>query len=702
MKEADILIVEDDAIIAHDLLTRLNKVGYRTVATVASGEKALERIAQSLPDLILMDIVLKGRLDGIETVQEIRRQRLSTAVVYLTAYSDEVTLARAKKTEPQGYLVKPVKDYELFTAVDLALIKIQNERREQHLHAVLNTLVRMHRLFIRHENEHELLPALCTLLTENRSYQSAWIMLLDEAGRPLLTVSSNIKGDIKKLEQAVINNTPPRCLQETLAGNEITVTEDIQDFCRECPLVNGYGRSGISSTPIRFKNDTMGILTIALPSNFFHDPEEQGIIRNIASDIGYALHNLRQLQQRKQTEAALHLNRNRLREAQEMASLGYWEIDALTLSITGSDQVYTILQRSPDNPITTRKAFQTLIHPEDRSGAIQAMDALLTDDTPYDLIYRVLMPDGSFKHLHMKARMHRDKLGRPVRVMGTMQDVSMQKKMEQRLLQTEKMATIAGLAAGVAHELNTPLSAILQSIQIIELALDPKNGTARRQAETFNIDLEQLHHFFSACKMDYFLEGIKSSATNASRIINNLLQFSRPKTGEWVKVSAQKMITNSIELARTDYTLKKDYNILNIDFQTEFAPDLGTLYCIPMEIEQVLLNLIKNAAHALTGPGADPSPEPCIILRAFMGDNLVRIDVEDNGRGIRDQDLPHIFDPFYTTKDIGIGTGLGLSVAYGIIKDNHNGRITVKTTVGKGTTMSIHLPVSRQEEEIPT
>ncbi|MCF6188098.1 MAG: response regulator [Desulfobulbaceae bacterium] len=701
MKEANILIVEDDGIIAQDLLTRLNRVGYKSIATVASGEKALERTAQSVPDLILMDIVLKGRLDGIETAQEIRRQRLSTAVVYLTAYSDDVTLTRAKKTEPQGYLVKPVKDFELFTAVDLALIKIQNERREQHLHAVLNTHVRMHRLFIRHENEEELLPALCTLLTENRSYLSAWIMLLDEARQPLLTVSSNIKGDIKKLEQAVINNTPPRCLQETLSGKKVTVTEDLQDFCRDCPLDNGYERSGITSTQIRFKGHLLGILTIALPSDFCRDPEEQKIIRNIASDIGYAIHNLRQLQRRNQAETALNRNRNRLREAQKIACLGYWEIDAVTLDIAGSDQVYTILQRSPENPITTRAAFQALIHPDDRSGAIQAMDALLADDTPYDLVYRVLMPDGSFKHLQMKARMHRDNLGRPVRVMGTMQDVSMQKKMEQRLLQTEKMETIAGLAAGVAHELNTPLSAILQSIQIIELALDPKNGTARKQADKFNIDLKQLHHFFTVCKINYFLEGIKNSATNTSRIINNLLQFSRPKTGEWIKMSVQEMITNSIELARTDYTLKKDYNILNIDFQTEFAPDLDSLYCTPMEIEQVLLNLIKNAVHALTGPGADPSPEPCIILRALMDDNLVRIDVEDNGCGIREQDLPHIFDPFYTTKDIGIGTGLGLSIAYGIIKDNHNGRITVKTTVGKGTTMSIYLPVAGEEEEIP-
>ena len=700
MKNADILIVEDDGIIAHDLLTRLYKVGYRTVSTVASGEKALERIAQSLPDLILMDIVLKGRLDGIETVQEIRRQHFSTAVVYLTACSDEITLNRAKKTEPQGYLVKPVKDYELFTAVDLALIKIHNERREQHLHAVLNTLVRMHRLFIRHEHEAELLPDLCRLLTESRSYQSAWIMLLDENRYPLLTVSSNIKGDIKKLEQGVFNRNPPSCLQETLAGNEVTVTEDIEEFCRDCPLVNGYGRSGITSTPIRFKDHLLGILTIALPSDFCHDPEEQKIIRNIASDVGYAIHNLRQLQQRNQAETALNINRNRLREAQEIADLGYWEIDAVTLDISGSDQVYTILQRNPDHPINTRESFQALIHPEDRKGAIAAMNALLTDDKPYDLIYRVLMPDGSFKHLHMKARMHRDELGRPVRVMGTMQDVSMQKKMEQRLLQTEKMATIAGLAAGVAHELNTPLSAILQSIQIIELALDPENDMSRQQAKQFDIKLEQLHQFFRAGKVDYFLEGIKKSATNASRIINNLLQFSRPKTGEWTKVSAQQMIANSIELARTDYTLKKNYNLLNIDIQTEIASDLCTLYCIPMEIEQVLLNLIKNAAHALTTDAGTSSPAPYIILRAVMDDNLLRIDVEDNGRGITDQDLPHIFDPFYTTKDIGIGTGLGLSVAYGIINDNHNGRITVETTVGKGTTVSIYLPVSRQEEEI--
>ncbi len=702
MKKADILIVENDDTIAHNLLTRLHKVGYREVSTVASGEKALERTAQSLPDLVLMDIVLKGRLDGIETVQEIRRQQLSTAVVYLTAYSDEVSLKRAKKTEPQGYLVKPVKDYELFTAVDLALIKIQNERREQHLRTVLNTLVQMHRLFIRHDDEWELLSALCALLTENRSYMSAWIMLLDEERRPRHTVSSNIKGDIKKLAQAVINKTPPRCLQKTLAGNEVIVTEDIQSFCQDCPLVNGYGRSGITSTPIKFKNNLLGILTIALPDDFCHDQEEQGIIRNIASDIGYALHKIRLQNQRKQAETALNVSRNRLREAQDIAGLGYWEINADTLEITGSDQVYTILQRSPENPITTRAAFQALIHPEDRSAAIQAMDTLLADDTdtPYDLVYRVLMPDGRFKHLHMKARMHRDNRGRPVRVMGVMQDVSIQKKMEQRLMQTEKMATIAGLAAGVAHELNTPLSAILQSIQIIELALDPKNDTAEKQAKQSNIDLEQLRQFFAACKIDYFLDGIKNSATNASRIINNLLQFSRPKTGEWVKISAQEMITNSIELARTDYALKKEYNILNIDFQTEFSHDLGTLYCIPMEIEQVLLNMIKNAVHALTVHGTRPSAR--ITLRVVMDDNLIRIDVEDNGCGITDQDLPHIFDPFYTTKDIGIGTGLGLSVAYGIINDNHNGHITVKTTVGKGTTMSIYLPVTGKEEEVST
>ena len=700
MKDADILIVEDDDIIAHDLLTRLHKIGYRRVSTVASGEKALERLDQSLPDLILMDIVLRGRLDGIETVQEIRKLQLSVAVLYLTAYSDEVTLKRAKKTEPHGYLVKPVKDHELFTAVDLALVKIQNERREKHLHAVLNSLVQIHRLFIHHEYERDLLPAICSLLTKNRGYLSAWIMLLDDRQQPQLTVSSNIKGDIKNLEQAVIDKTLPYCMQEIFAGNEVTITEDLQDFCQDCPLANSYKCFGITSIPIKFKNDFLGILTIAMHADFCHDSEERELIRNIASDIGYALHNLRQLQQRNQAETALTLNRNRLREAQEIAGLGYWEVDAATLEITGSDQVYKILQRNPARPITTRKAFQTLIHPEDRDGVIQAMDDLLADDKPYDLVYRVLMPDGSFKYLHMKARMHRDDQGIPVRVMGTMQDVSMQKKMEQRLLQAEKMATIAGLAAGVAHELNTPLSAILQSIQIIEMALDPKNDTAREQARKFNIDLKQLHQLFSASKVDYFLDGIKDSATNASRIINNLLQFSRPKTGEWTMASIQQIITNSIELARTDYTLKKEYNILNIDFQTEFAPNLGTLYCIPMEIEQVLLNLIKNAAHALTAPGTNP-PVRRIILRAFMDDNLIRIDVEDNGRGIMDQDLPHIFDPFYTTKGIGIGTGLGLSVAYGIINDNHNGRITVKTTVGKGTTMSIYLPVSSRQEEIP-
>ncbi|MEN8199384.1 MAG: PAS domain S-box protein [Thermodesulfobacteriota bacterium] len=260
----------------------------------------------------------------------------------------------------------------------------------------------------------------------------------------------------------------------------------------------------------------------------------------------------------------------------------------------------------------------------------------------------------------------------------------------EQLIMGQKMKTIAGLAAGVAHEINTPLSAILQSIQVIQRGFSSEVSGNRSLAEQHGIDLEKLDNYVQEKELDFFLEGIRSSASNAARIVSDLLQFSRPNRGEVQGVIVEELLDSALTLARADYDLKKRYDIINVEISREYDPELPPLYCVPMEIEQVFLNLLKNAVQAM----AETSElrKPHITLRTLRKDDRMRIEVEDNGPGMDEEIRGQVFDPFYTTKEVGTGTGLGLSVAYGIVQDKHKGKIWVESAAGNGALFIVELP----------
>jgi len=275
-------------------------------------------------------------------------------------------------------------------------------------------------------------------------------------------------------------------------------------------------------------------------------------------------------------------------------------------------------------------------------------------------------------------------------------DISQWKKMEQQLFLTEKMTTIASLAAGVAHEINTPLSAVLQSLELVQRGLDPDNKSNRETATRHNVSLDNLQEYLAEKELGYFIDGARQSALNAGEIIKHLLEFSRPRTEQVRPVDLQEVIHTTLQLARADYALKKEYNILNVDIVEEFSPDLGLVPCVRMEIEQVLLNLIKNAIQAMAVEGTEENPR--LTLRTKNVGNTAHIEVEDNGPGMEEEVKMRIFDPFFTTKDVGKGTGLGLTVSYAIIHDKHLGRIEVSSSPGRGTTFTVILPLRTGEK----
>ncbi len=269
-------------------------------------------------------------------------------------------------------------------------------------------------------------------------------------------------------------------------------------------------------------------------------------------------------------------------------------------------------------------------------------------------------------------------------------DVTQRIQMEQMMVQTEKMMTVGGLAAGMAHEINNPLSGVLQSSQNIMRRLSSDLPASTATAKELGLDLAVMHEFLERRGILGFLEGIREAAERAGRIVADMLAFSRRSTTEFSPLSINELLDTVVRIAASDYDLKKTYDFKKITIIREYQSDLPAVPCDRTEIEQVLLNLIKNAAHAMAGQ-ADRTQQQ-IVLRTRKEVDWVRIEVEDNGPGMSEEVQRRVFEPFFTTKPIGLGTGLGMSVSYYIITEQHKGTISVDSMLGKGSRFVIRLP----------
>ncbi|MBK8753346.1 MAG: PAS domain S-box protein [Candidatus Competibacteraceae bacterium] len=274
-----------------------------------------------------------------------------------------------------------------------------------------------------------------------------------------------------------------------------------------------------------------------------------------------------------------------------------------------------------------------------------------------------------------------------------MDDVTARVRIESMMVQTEKMLSVGGLAAGMAHEINNPLGVILQGCQNTLRRIDPAMPQNRAVAAAIGIDLDRLHRYLEQRQILHFLEGIREAGARAAKIVADMLSFSRRSETHFGLVDLEEMLETVLRLAVSDYDLKKKYDFKRIAIQRDYDPTLRMVHCDKTEIEQVILNLLKNAAQAMAEEGV---PAPTIILRTRREAEYTLIEVLDNGPGMDEKTLKRIFEPFFTTKDVGVGTGLGLSVSYFIVTEQHNGRLSVTSKPGQGACFSIRLPLIRE------
>lgn len=278
--------------------------------------------------------------------------------------------------------------------------------------------------------------------------------------------------------------------------------------------------------------------------------------------------------------------------------------------------------------------------------------------------------------------------GQPAATVVRIEDISQRLKMEELMVQSEKMLTVGGLAAGMAHEINNPLGAILQNLQNVRRRLNTQLPVNQKVAHLTGLNLDQLQHYLELREIPQLMDHIREAGERAAGTISNMLNFSRDHMTDLTPNDLNGIVRNSLVLARNELVLK------TIRITNDLQDDLPLIPCVSGELQQVLVNLIQNALHALDAFNA-PSPEwqPLIEIRSWRDGNHVHLSVSDNGPGVPEHQTPHIFEPFYTTKEVGEGTGLGLSVSYFIVTARHNGTLTYEANKPHGACFHLKLPL---------
>ncbi len=279
-------------------------------------------------------------------------------------------------------------------------------------------------------------------------------------------------------------------------------------------------------------------------------------------------------------------------------------------------------------------------------------------------------------------------------------DISEKVRMEEVLIQNEKMLSLGGLAAGMAHEINNPLAGVMQNANVLNNRLtNPELPANIKAAKSFDTTMESIQGYMKERDIPRMIKAITDSGSRMASIIENMLSFARKGDSSFSTHDPVALLDKSIELAGTDYDLKKEYDFKSIQIKKEYEETLPSIACEGSKIQQVFLNLFNNGAHAMFARSkSENTISPQFILRLSHKKEIrmLQIEIEDNGIGMDKAACKRIFEPFFTTKPVGIGTGLGLSVSYFIITENHKGTIEVVSEPNKGTNFIIRLPLNRK------
>lgn len=277
-------------------------------------------------------------------------------------------------------------------------------------------------------------------------------------------------------------------------------------------------------------------------------------------------------------------------------------------------------------------------------------------------------------------------------VQAIVRDVTEMRRMRELMTQNEKMLSLGGLAAGMAHELNNPLGAVLQSVQNIERRFSESLPSNTQVAGEVGVNLDAVRQYLERRGIDRMLTGIRQAGTRAASIVRNMLEFSDSVDGGREPCRITECVDRAMDLLAAEMRQKQTDLLSGVRIEREFDASALCVPCNRAELEQVLLNVLRNAVQAVQETVRE-GEEGTLRLTTRLEGGYVVVEVEDNGPGVPEADRRRVFEPFFTTRDPGEGTGLGLSVSYFIVTQNHGGEFYVEPAASeKGARFVIRLP----------
>ncbi len=374
-----------------------------------------------------------------------------------------------------------------------------------------------------------------------------------------------------------------------------------------------------------------------------------------------------EIDRRRTAQEALAESEADLKRAQDVAAIGSWKLDIPGDVLTWSDAVYDIFGMPRDEDLHYG-SFLEAVHPDDRD-LVKRSWRLALGGVPYDIEHRILV-DGAVKWVREKAEVDFSPDGSPLTGTGIVQDITRRKaaeneqhKLRQSLAQVSQLSTAGELTTTLAHEINQPLAAILANAQ-----------AARHMIDEPRPDLAELRET---------LDDIISDDKRAREVVQRVRGIMKKDGGAFERMEIAGLIQETVRL------VEKEAFIRNVGIRMESDPSLPQVVVDRIQIQQVLINLLFNAMEAM----ADGGPDRGITVRSAMNDEgRVVVAVEDTGKGIAPEEAAQLFEPFYTTKQGGLG--LGLSISRSIV-EAHGGKLFVRPNPRGGAVFSFTLQAAQ-------
>lgn len=667
--QAHILIVDDEPEIAESLSEYLYRTeGYR-VSVVSDGREAINFLnkairASTAIDLVLLDMRMPA-MSGLDVLDWIRghAEMRYLRVVLLTAASGSQEKVQALSAGADDYITKPYYPRELLARVKTILRTQQLEKQLQRQSQQLAALNRVGQMVAATLETREVLTAAVDGVDVIFGVQLAAILMM-EGGRlryqhlrskdglmpveecPTVAVEQGVTGYVFSKQTPVLLNGPeadPRFRPEYDAPPHLTV-------------------ESLMLAPLVVRGRPVGVLSALNKDDGPFNEVELDIFASLASSVSEAIENAWLFQRIRLRQQELLENRNTLQALIDGIPNPIYTINEnwqlVSINKSKRDELDSDIEE------IERQTCYRAFYQRDSPCEHCAVAITLASQVAQHWTVSWIGPDHLQREWDVNAYRIPGTQASSARAVIVWQDRTEERRLENSLLQAGKLTAIGRLAAGVAHEINNPLTAVNANAQLLKMAMDANDDNYE------SVDL------------------ISRAGERAAKVVRGLLDFARQEQYTFALAEINATLAQALDLV--DYQLEA----ATIKVVLNLADDLPDVMASHDHLKSVWLNLLINARDAVQEVPENRQIE--VTTRLGSDKDHVQILIRDNGRGISQAEANHIFEPFYTTKEPGKGTGLGLATCHRII-EQHGGEINVVSEPGKGTTFIVRLPIERQE-----